>query len=96
MGRFQLYVGYDLIYFIKMETKTNMLDKAIAISVAAHSGQKCRYGSPYILHLIRLMMKTCFEEVMITAILHDVVEDTDWTFEALEAEGFSNNSSFAP
>ena len=25
----------------------------------------------------------------IVAILHDVVEDTDWTFEALSEEGFS-------
>jgi (p)ppGpp synthase/HD superfamily hydrolase len=71
--------------------ETNMLDKAIAISVAAHSGQKDRYGSPYILHPIRLMMKTCSEEEMTIAVLHDVVEDTDWTFEALEAEGFSHN-----
>jgi (p)ppGpp synthase/HD superfamily hydrolase len=71
--------------------KNSMLDKAIALAVAAHSGQKDKYGSSYILHPIRLMMKTCSEEEMITAILHDVVEDTDWTFETLEAEGFSHN-----
>jgi len=65
-----------------------MLDKAITLAVAAHSGQKDKYGSPYILHPIRLMIKTCSEEEMITAILHDVVEDTYWTSERLEAEGF--------
>jgi (p)ppGpp synthase/HD superfamily hydrolase len=74
-----------------METESSMLDKAISLAVAAHSGQKDKYGSPYILHPIRLMVKTCSEEEMITAILHDVVEDTDWTLEGLEAEGFSHN-----
>jgi (p)ppGpp synthase/HD superfamily hydrolase len=74
-----------------METENSMLDKAIAVAAAAHSGQKDKYGSPYILHPIRLMIKTCSEEEMITAILHDVVEDTGWTFETLEAEGFSHN-----
>lgn len=68
-----------------------MLDKAIAIAVAAHAGQKDRYGSPYILHPMRLMMKGVSEEEMIIAVLHDVVEDTDWTFEGLKAEGFSQN-----
>jgi (p)ppGpp synthase/HD superfamily hydrolase len=27
---------------------------------------------------------------MIAAVLHDVVEDTDWTFEKLKAEGFGD------
>lgn len=68
-----------------------MLDKAISIAAAAHSGQKDKYGSPYILHPVRLMVRVHSEEEMITAILHDVVEDTDWTLEGLEKEGFSHN-----
>ncbi len=31
------------------------------------------------------------EEQKIVALLHDVVEDTDWTFKDLVAEGFSDN-----
>jgi len=68
-----------------------MLDKAISIAAAAHSGQKDKYGSPYILHPIRLMLKVHSEEEMITAILHDVVEDTNWTLEGLEKEGFPHD-----
>lgn len=30
------------------------------------------------------------EEQKIVGVLHDVVEDSDWTFDMLEAEGFSN------
>ena len=35
------------------------------------------------------MFKMQTENDMIAAVLHDVVEDTDWTTEKLEAEGFS-------
>ena len=35
------------------------------------------------------MMRVETEEEQIVAILHDVVEDTDWTFDALRNEGFS-------
>jgi (p)ppGpp synthase/HD superfamily hydrolase len=66
----------------------DLLEKAIAIAVKAHSGQRDRYGAPYILHPLRVMarVKTTTEKTI--AILHDVVEDTDWTFEALMQEGF--------
>ncbi|MEE9309307.1 MAG: hypothetical protein V3V57_17455 [Spirochaetia bacterium] len=50
-----------------------MLDRAIQIAVQAHSGQKEKNGSPYILHPIRLMLKMQNELEMMAAILHDVV-----------------------
>src|SRR5436305_384107 len=54
----------------------------------AHSGKRDRYGAPYILHPLRVMarVKTTAEKTV--AVLHDVVEDTDWTFAALGQEGF--------
>ncbi len=65
-----------------------LLEKAIGIAVTAHRGQKDRYGAPYILHPLRVMnrLETVAEKTV--AVLHDVVEDTDWTFEALAKEGF--------
>ena len=36
------------------------------------------------------MMRCETDEEKIVAILHDVVEDTDWTFEALREEGFTD------
>ena len=65
------------------------LERAIQIAVDAHAGAKDRGGTPYILHPISVMMRCETDEEKIVAILHDVVEDTDWTFDALRHEGFS-------
>ena len=65
------------------------IERAIQIAVAAHAGIKDKGGKPYILHPIKVMMRVETEEEQIVAILHDVVEDTDWTFDALRNEGFS-------
>ena len=65
------------------------LEKAIQIAVEAHAGTKDKGGKAYILHPISVMMRVETEEEKIVAILHDVVEDTDWTFDALRIEGFS-------
>ena len=65
------------------------LEKAIQIAVEAHAGTKDKGGKAYILHPISVMMRVETEEEKIVAILHDVVEDTDWTFDALRKEGFS-------
>ena len=65
------------------------LEKAIQIAVEAHAGTKDKGGKAYILHPISVMMRVETEEEKIVAILHDVVEDTDWIFDALRKEGFS-------
>ena len=65
------------------------LEKAIQIAVEAHAGTKDKGEKAYILHPISVMMRVETEEEKIVAILHDVVEDTDWTFDALRKEGFS-------
>lgn len=64
------------------------LEKAIVIAATAHAGQRDKAGAPYILHPLRVMLRMRSEEERIVAILHDVVEDTDWTFDRLYAEGF--------
>lgn len=71
-----------------------MLEKAIAIAVQVHAGQEDKAGKPYILHPIRVMMKMETGDEMITAVLHDVIEDSEdhadrWTIERLREEGFS-------
>jgi (p)ppGpp synthase/HD superfamily hydrolase len=65
------------------------LDTALAIAIQAHAGQVDKAGQPYILHPLRLMFQMATEEEMITAVLHDVVEDSDVTLDALRQAGFS-------
>ncbi len=67
------------------------LDKAIQIAVTAHAEQTDKGGDPYILHPLRVMLRMTTEEERIAAVLHDVVEDSEFTFESLTAEGFSAN-----
>lgn len=65
------------------------LTKAIEIAQAAHQGQTDKSGVPYIMHVTRVMNSGKSEIEKICGVLHDIVEDTPWTFEMLEAEGFS-------
>ena len=67
------------------------LERAIAIAATAHTSQIDKTGAPYILHPLRMMMRLDTTEARIVAILHDVVEDTEWTLEGLAAEGFSDS-----
>jgi (p)ppGpp synthase/HD superfamily hydrolase len=65
------------------------LERAIRIAAEGHAGQRDKAGAPYILHPIRVMMACSSEVARIVAMLHDVVEDTDWTLERLADEGFA-------
>lgn len=67
----------------------NTLERAIQIATEAHKGQFDKAGREYIGHPIRVMEMGKTEDEKIVGVLHDVIEDTDWTFERLEAEGFS-------
>ncbi len=66
------------------------LEKAIAIATLAHKNQVDKTGEPYINHLLRVMKQGRNEIEKICGVLHDIVEDTPWTFEALAQEGFTN------
>lgn len=65
------------------------LERAIEIATKAHSGQLDKAGNNYITHPLRVMAAGKNTEEKIVGVLHDVVEDTEWTFEMLAAEGFS-------
>jgi len=69
----------------------NMLDVAIALVAKAFEGRFDKGGQPYILHCLFVMfqMDPTDHELMIIAVLHDLLEDTDYTIEDLRAMGFS-------
>ena len=67
-----------------------LLERAIEIATEAHKGQFDKAGRDYIGHPLRVMEMGKTEEEKIVGVLHDVIEDTDWTFERLAEEGFSD------
>ena len=73
----------------KNKNETATIEDAVAIAAEAHKGVKDKAGAAYILHPLIMMMRLKTEAEMITAVLHDVVEDTSWTIEKLRVQGFS-------
>ena len=73
------------------------LANAIAIASEAHKKQKDKAGQPYILHCLAVMNDVSHksDDYKIVAILHDVVEDTNWTIKNLTEEGFNGDITFA-
>lgn len=72
------------------------IEDAIAIAATVHKGQIDKSGAPYILHPLRLMMRMHTDATIMTAVLHDVVEDSrdnppesKWTLDRLRENGFS-------
>ena len=68
-----------------------LFDKAVKIALNAHEGQNDKAGSPYLLHVLRVMMRVEKIDEKIVALLHDVVEDSSTTIEDLAKEGFPAN-----
>lgn len=61
--------------------------KAMVIAYEAHEGQVDKAGMPYVYHPIHVADGMPDEISTATALLHDVVEDTDWDFKRLREEG---------
>lgn len=66
----------------------SFLDKAIILAAEVHEGQKDKSGQPYILHPITVMMslETILERTV--AVLHDVIEDSHYSYQDLITMGF--------
>ena len=69
----------------------NILAKAISFASDMHVAQTDKGGNAYILHPLRMMMRlrTGDEELMAIAVLHDVVEDCNVSFDDLRDIGMT-------
>ncbi|MBC8311194.1 MAG: GTP pyrophosphokinase [Candidatus Marinimicrobia bacterium] len=65
------------------------MNKAKELATLHHEGQTDKVGKPYILHPLRLMEAVNSTNEKIVAVLHDIVEDTDVSFDDLQTEGFN-------
>lgn len=63
------------------------IEDALRIAVDAHDGQKDLDGKPVILHPLTVGLASKNREEIIAGFLHDVVEDTDITFDDLLSRG---------
>lgn len=67
----------------------DLTPRAREIATTAHAGQRDKAGLPYIEHVLRVAENFPEDSAEhIAALLHDVVEDTDWTLSRLRADGF--------
>ena len=67
---------------------TDKTKKAIKLCFEAHAGQVDKSGLPYVHHPLHLAEQMSDEDTTVVALLHDVVEDTRYTLEDLEAMDF--------
>ena len=67
---------------------TNLTKQALKLCFEEHKEQKDKSGMPYVFHPFHLAEQMTDEATTVVALLHDVVEDTDTTFEDLEKQGF--------
>lgn len=65
----------------------NPIDIALRIATSAHAGQLDRDGYPVILHPLTVGLMGHTDEEKMAGFLHDVVEDTSYSFEDLLHEG---------
>lgn len=73
----------------KHRKKVEIISKAFNFAKQAHKGVKRRSGEPYIMHPLAVAQIVCTEiglgsTSICAALLHDVVEDTDYTVEDIE------------
>ena len=62
---------------------TPMTKKAMKLCYLAHKEQTDKSGLPYVFHPIHLAEQMMTEETTIVALLHDVIEDSNYTVEDL-------------
>lgn len=63
------------------------IEDALRIAIETHEGQKDLDGNPVILHPLTVGLAGNNREEIVAGLLHDVVEDTDFTFEGLLKKG---------
>lgn len=67
---------------------TEKTKKALKLCFDAHKDQVDKSGIPYVFHPFHLAEQMKDEPTTVVALLHDVVEDSDYTFEDLAAMDF--------
>lgn len=70
---------------------TEATKKALKLCFEAHKDQVDKSGLPYVFHPFHLAEQMKDENTTIVALLHDVVEDTEYTIQDLKNMGFDKD-----
>ena len=70
---------------------TDMTKAALKLSFDAHKNQTDKSGMPYVFHPFHLAEEMKDEKTTTVALLHDVIEDTEYTLDDLKKMGFSED-----
>ncbi len=70
---------------------TDKTKRAMKFCYAAHREQFDKSGIPYVFHPIHVAEQMTDETATVVALLHDVVEDTDYTIEDLKKMDFGDD-----
>lgn len=71
---------------------TEKTKRALNLCFEAHKDQRDKSGQPYVFHPFHLAEQMTDETTTIVALLHDVVEDTEYTFADLEKMDFGEEA----
>ena len=69
---------------------TDMTKRALKLCFQAHKEQLDKSGMPYVFHPFHLAEQMPDEDCTVVALLHDVMEDTEYGVEDLRSLGFSD------
>ena len=70
---------------------TEMTKRALKLSFEAHKNQLDKSGIPYVYHPFHIAEQMNTEAETIVALLHDVIEDTDYSLDDIKKMGFSED-----
>ena len=70
---------------------TPMTKIALKLCFEAHKDQIDKSGMPYVFHPFHLAEQMTDEKTTVVALLHDVIEDTEYTLDDLKNMGFSED-----
>jgi len=69
------------------EKNAREIEIALSLAINKHRGQRDSDGAPYVLHLIRVMMRCGDPQAKQAGVLHDILEDTQTNVQELVLAG---------
>lgn len=85
------FFTYQSIKLDRENQSDSSIYNALRIAMKAHKNQKDKGGTPYICHTLEVAMAQKTLDGVICGLLHDVVEDAYYTFDALQELGLPDH-----